>query len=142
MIFDHLGVVVPFLSDGRRHLLGLLNVDRWTEEFEDPVNNVWVQFGADRSGTCYELIAPRNDQSPVAQALRRGAPILNHVAYLVRSLDVEVSRLREHGCVPAGGAKPAIAYGGRPIQFLMSPMRFMLELIEAPDHRHAYGSNL
>jgi methylmalonyl-CoA/ethylmalonyl-CoA epimerase len=84
-------------------------------------------------------VAPRNETSPVTRVLQKRTAILNHVAYLVTSLDAEEARLRRHGCMPIGTAQPAIAYGGRRIQFLMSPLDFILELIEAPDHRHAYG---
>lgn len=136
--FDHLGVVVPQLFVGRNHLAALFGIVTWTEAIEDPVNNVWVQFGIDASGMCYELVAPRNDQSPVTEALKRGGPILNHVAYLVGSIELEAARLQSSGCRPIGEVKPAIAYGGRNIQFLMSPLKFILEIIEAIDHKHRY----
>jgi methylmalonyl-CoA/ethylmalonyl-CoA epimerase len=35
-------------------------------------------------------------------------------------------------------ARPAIAYGGRLIQFFVAPSRLMIELIEAPEHEHRY----
>ena len=37
----------------------------WTDEFADPVNHVYVQFGRDTSHICYELIAPLDDEAPV-----------------------------------------------------------------------------
>ena len=89
MIFDHLGLVVAGLQVGRKHLTDLFQIERWTVEFEDPLINVWVQFGLDRSGMRYELIAPRNDQSPIVGALKKGTAILNHVAYLVDSIEAE-----------------------------------------------------
>jgi methylmalonyl-CoA/ethylmalonyl-CoA epimerase len=136
--FDHLGVVATNLSFGRDHLAAIFYVSRWTEEFEDPINNVFVQFGLDQSNQCYELIAPRNKESPVTVFLKKKTDIFNHVAYLVASLPMEVNRLREHRCMPIGDPKPAVAYGGRNIQFLLSPMGFIFELIEAPDHNHIY----
>jgi hypothetical protein len=133
-----MGMVVSNLSFGRQHLAAIFYIERWTEAFEDPINNVFVQFGLDKSGHCYELVAPRNKESPVSVFLKRKTDIVNHVAYLVNSLDVEVARLREHRCMPITAPNPAVAYNNCRIQFLLSPMGFIFELIEAPDHRHVY----
>ena len=138
MQFDHIGVVVRRLDTGRDHLSRLFEIDRWTAEFDDPVNMVRVQFALDPSGICYELVAPFGDESPIAEVLRTGNRILNHVAYLVDDLAAAAARLRAARCVPAGPAKPAIAYSGRNIQFFVSPVRIIVELIEAPEHRHIY----
>jgi hypothetical protein len=66
MIFDHIGVVVSELHVGRSHLSELFSVDRWTKEFDDPVNLVHVQFGFDHSDCCYEVISPSGPASPVS----------------------------------------------------------------------------
>jgi methylmalonyl-CoA/ethylmalonyl-CoA epimerase len=138
-VFDHVGVVVPTLGEGRDHLSALLGVDRWSDGFEDPAIEVFVQFGRDRSGVVYELVAPRGETSPIARALKTGQRILNHVAYLTSDFDASAAHFRECGCLPAGPATPAVAYGGRPVQFFVSPMRFIVEIIDAIDHRHAFA---
>lgn len=89
---------------------------------------------------CYEIIAPLHAGSPVSRTLRTGDRILNHLAYRVDDLPHAAEDLRRQGCVPAGEAKPAVAYGGRSIQFFLAPLRFIIELIEAPQHVHAYVS--
>ncbi len=140
MIFDHIGIAVPTLAAGRARLSAMLEIAEWSAEFTDPVHKVQVQFGRDASGICYETVAPYGADAPVRLALKDGARILNHVAYLVPDLAASAARLRGAGCVPAGPAAPAVAYGGRNIQFFVSPLRFLLELIEAPEHRHAFVS--
>jgi methylmalonyl-CoA/ethylmalonyl-CoA epimerase len=137
--FDHIGLVVSSLSGGRQHLSLAFHIVEWTAEFADTNNGVFVQFGRDPSGVCYELIAPLDEQSPIAHTLRRGDRILNHVAYLVENLEVEVSRLSQLSFDPIGQPKPAIAYDHRRIQFFRSPLRFIVELIEYPRHEHAYS---
>lgn len=139
MKFDHLGVVVPTLADGRDFLSDLLAIKQWTAAFDDPINRVFVQFGRDDSGVCYEIIAPRSEDSPVSRALKAGDRILNHIAYLVPDLEAEGARLRAMRCFPATDPNPAIAYGGARIQFHVTPLRFIIELIEAPDHSHVYS---
>jgi len=136
--FDHIGVVVREIETGRTFFADALGIDRWTEVIADPGLGVSVQFGLGASGPCYELIAPLGEDSPVAAALRSGQRILNHIAYLTADLDSEGQRLAGQGCCAAGPAHPAVAYGGRRVQFWVSPLRFMVELIEAPAHEHVY----
>lgn len=138
MIFDHLGVVVPDLAQGRAMLEGALKVREWTVEFDDPVNDVFVQFGRCAGGICYETVAPRSADSPVRNALKRGVNILNHIAYRVDDLAAEGARLRREGFRPIGEPRPAVAYDHRLIQFFVSPHLLLVELIEAAEHRHRY----
>lgn len=136
--FDHVGVVVREMETGRKFFADTLGIDRWTEVFVDPGLGVSVQFGLGADGPCYELISPLGENSPVSAALRAGQRILNHVAYLTADLEAEGQRLGSQGCLAAGPPHPAVAYGGRRVQFWMSPLRFLVELIEAPEHEHVY----
>jgi methylmalonyl-CoA/ethylmalonyl-CoA epimerase len=136
MRFDHIGILADDLQSGRAVLNQCFDIHHWTEEVQDDVNGVFIQFCRDSSEICYEVVAPLNDQSPVIEALTARRNILNHVAYLVCDLQAEAIRLRRAGTYAAGPPKPAIAYGGRRIQFFVTPLRFILELIEAPDHNH------
>lgn len=138
MQFDHIGIVVSELADGRAVMGTAFGIRHWTIEFEDPVNDVYVQFGRCSSAVCYELIAPLSAASPVWPVIRRGVNTVNHVAYLVSSLAEETKRLGDQGFTIIGQPKPAIAYGGKPIQFVTSPSRLLFELIEAPGHRHEF----
>ena len=138
MKFDHIGVVMMDLSAGRYHMAALLGITEWTREFDDPANRVRVQFGRDASGVCYETIAPLGENSPIADALRRSVRVLNHVAYLVEDLDAAGARMTAQGCVAVAPSNPAVAYDGHRIQFFGTPLRFIVELIEAPNHHHSY----
>jgi methylmalonyl-CoA/ethylmalonyl-CoA epimerase len=138
MTFDHLGVVVPDLALGRQLLGDSLGIDHWTVEFEDAVNDVFVQFGRCGSGMCYEAVAPRSPRSPVRNALNRRINVFNHIAYRVTDLGCHAARLKEVGFTALDNARPAIAYGDRRIQFFVNTGMFLLELIEAVDHRHAF----
>ena len=136
--FDHLGVVVAEMEAGRAFFADALGIYRWTQVFHDEGIGVSVQFGLGADGPCYELIAPLGEESPVAGALRSGKRILNHVAYLTADLEASGSKLAEQGCQATGPAKPAVAYAGKRVQFWISPLRMMVELIEAPGHEHQF----
>lgn len=138
MKFDHLGLAVSDLARGRASLEQSLLVDRWTDIFHDPVNGVRLQFGRDEAGVVYELLEPLGDRSPVAAALASGKNILNHVAYLVPDLLQAAARLKAARHIATSQPNPAIAYGGARIQFFVSPLKFIVELIEAHDHQHVY----
>lgn len=138
MKFDHIGVVTRSLEKGRKVLEATVGVHEWTRTWDDPVNGVFIQFGRDASGVCYELLVPNGPDSPVQEALSTRKAILNHVAYLVDDLDAAAARLLDGGCAPAGPPKPAIAYGGKRIQFFVTPLWLIVELVEAPGHEHVY----
>jgi methylmalonyl-CoA/ethylmalonyl-CoA epimerase len=130
MKFDHIGLFVRDLAHGRETLATILPVGQWTAPVDDPLIRVSVQFGLDPAGIRYELVAPFGPGNPVEGALAAGTNILNHVAYLTPDLDAEIRRQRRAGAVPTGPARPAVAFGGRRVIFLLTPLRFILELIE------------
>jgi len=137
--FDHLGLVVKRLEKGRERMSALLAISQWTDPIEDDVNRVRLQFGRDPSGVVYELLEPLGEDSPVYGALQSGKAILNHVAYAVEDLAAGAAHLVAAGAFEVAEPKPAIAYGGRPIQFFVTPLRFVIELIEGADHAHAFS---
>ncbi len=139
MKFDHIGIVAPTLAAGRDHLSFLLPIKSWSEAFADPTIDVYVQFGLHSSGICYEIVAPLSEASPVTRALKARDSILNHIAYLVPDLAMEAARLRRARCLPVSPVSPALAYGGKKVQFFMCRLYFIIELIEAPDHKHVYS---
>ncbi len=131
MIFDHVGLFVRSLEEGRATLAAMLPIRHWDAPVDDPLIRVRIQFGHDASGLRYELVAPLAPGNPVDGALASGANLLNHVAYLVDDLDAELRRLRRGRCIPTGAPRPAVAFGGRRVVFLLTPLGVILELIEA-----------
>jgi methylmalonyl-CoA/ethylmalonyl-CoA epimerase len=138
--FDHIGVVVRTLDKGRLCLSQTLGIVHWTVPLVDTVNGVHLMFGRDPCGVVYELLAPLDPSSPVQAALQARKNLLNHTAYLVPDLAQAAQRMRAAGCAPTAEPKAAIAYGNRPIQFFVTPLNTIIELIEAPEHRHLFVS--
>jgi methylmalonyl-CoA/ethylmalonyl-CoA epimerase len=140
LTLDHIGLIVPDLATGRDFLATALGITRWTPITNDPTLQVSVQFGAaPGQPLTYELIAPFGEQSPIFNALRAGKHILNHLAYLTPDLEASGKHLRGTGCYPTGDPLPALAYQGRLVQFWISPLRFVIELIEKPGHIHPFA---
>jgi methylmalonyl-CoA/ethylmalonyl-CoA epimerase len=130
LTFDHVGIVVPDLDAGYEKLGGLFGPLAWTRRFDDAGLGVSVRFARDRSSLVYELIAPFGASSPVAGALRSRTNLLNQIAYRTGSLERSVARLRREAAVPVTAPAQAMAFGGARIQFLMTPLGFLVELIE------------
>jgi methylmalonyl-CoA/ethylmalonyl-CoA epimerase len=128
--FDHIGLFVADLETGRQKLSALLPIVYESIPIDDAGLKVRIQFCTDSSGIRYELVAPFGEGNPVSGVLESGRTILNHVAYLVVDLKAETARLRRQGAIPIGPAKPAIAFNGRLVMFFLTPLRFIIELIE------------
>lgn len=139
LIFDHIGIVVGDLDAGGDTLTKLIGPLAWTSRFDDSGLGVSVRFARDSTGIVYELIAPLGSASPVARTLKSRANLLNQIAYRTRSLETSLQRLRVTGVAPLSAPAPALAFGGARVQFLMSPLGFLLELIEIDHFTHQFA---
>ena len=129
--FDHVGIFVKDIEVGLNQLKNLLPIVHQGEIYKDPLLSVLVQFCYDRDGTCYELVAPFGDDNPVDPILASNNNILNHVAYKSENFEDTINHFRNSGCLPLGSAKPAVAFGGARVQFFLTPLRLIIEIIEA-----------
>lgn len=77
-----------------------------------------------------ELIAPYDDTSPVAGHLLRGIGAY-HTCYEVPDLGAALARLRAARFRVLAEPVPAVAFGGRPIAWLLAPSRHLVELLGA-----------
>jgi methylmalonyl-CoA/ethylmalonyl-CoA epimerase len=139
LVFDHLGLVVTDIGAGTGALEGLLGTLSWTRQVDDAGLGVSVRFARDSSGIVYELIAPYGDKSPIARALKSKTDLLNHIAYRTHSLETSAARWRGQRALPVGAPAPALAFGGARVQFFMTALGFLVELIEIDHAIHEYG---
>lgn len=130
MKFDHIGIFVKDLNYGAIELSKLFEITEKSPIYHDSLIQVAVQFCYDRSGICYELVAPYGDNNPVDAVLNNNGTILNHIAYKTNKFDDMVLSLRDNGCLPLGKPKPAVAFSGSRVVFFLTPLRLIFELIE------------
>ena len=138
MRFDHVGILAKDVPSGLQSLQQILGPLECTEVFDDSGLTVSVCFARDAAGMVYEVIAPLGEQSVVTAALRKRSDILNQLAYVSGSMTEDAATLRKSGCAPLGPAKPARAFNAAHVQFFLTPLRFILELIEDNGHQHQF----
>ncbi|MDA9209464.1 VOC family protein [bacterium] len=130
MIFDHVGIFVHDLQSGVAKLGAQHKIISKSSEIIDPVIDVKICFVTDDCGLKYELVAPLSEKSPVSGSLLQRKNILNHLGYKVKKFDNKITQLRTAGCIPIIPPTPAVAFGGRRVIFLLSPLNYIFELIE------------
>ena len=130
MKFDHIGVFVTTLSYGSEEIKTMFNVLSESEVFNDKQMSVSVQFLYDPDDICYEIVAPYGDKSPVDNVISSKKNILNHVAYKVKNFDEKISEYINLRCIPLGKPINAVAFNNARVIFVLSPLGFIIELIE------------
>ena len=137
--FDHIGILTANVEKACHEFGAIVGATGISQRFDDSGLGVTVQFICDGAGIVYEMIAPLGEASPVAKVLASKSNLLNQIAYRTRSIAESAAVLRKAGSFPLGAAKPAVAFGGALVQFFMCPQGFIIELIEAPAHKHVFG---
>lgn len=92
---DHVGIAVPDLSaaiDFYATSFGMENVHEEMNE-EQGVHEAMLAAGPDR----IQLLAPLNEQSPIARFLASAGPGIQQVAFRVNDIDAASAHLRAQG---------------------------------------------
>ena len=130
MKFDHIGIFSKSLDEGRKHMCNIFEIKKLSQEFHDQSLKVSIQFLTDKSGITYEIVAPFGKNNPVDQVLKKNKNILNHVAYRTKNFSKEIKKLRGVGCAPLGVAKKALAFNYAKVIFFITPLNFIIEIIQ------------
>jgi methylmalonyl-CoA/ethylmalonyl-CoA epimerase len=126
----HLGFVVADIATAMPAFVRSMAAEWDGEIFEDPLQRAKVAFLTTRPGDArIELVQPVGDDSPVRRFLQeRGG--MHHLCYEVRDLEAELTAFRSRGAAIASRPKPAVAFGGRRIAWVITSEKFLVELLE------------
>ncbi len=124
----HVGYLVKKKNQAMRAFLGLGYViaQDWVR---DELRGIDIAF-VTKDGLAVELVCPYRDDSDVSGLITRLKNSPYHICYVSRDLAADAEALRESGYLPMGGALPAPACGGHPVQFFMHPALGIIELID------------
>lgn len=126
----HVGFVVANIEACAPGMARALLANWNSEIFTDPLQRVRVTFldGGHRS-PLVELVEPLGENSPVFRFLGQGGG-LHHLCYEVLSIREHLERIRAAGGVIISRAKPAVAFGGRPIAWALTREKLLVEFLQ------------
>lgn len=129
LTFHHIGLACRDMARDRRDH-EFLGYRAEGEVFADPtqrIRGLFMTLGPMR----VELLEPLDETSPLHAYLKRGIKIY-HQCFLTPDIEATIQSLQSHGARVASPPKPAVAFDGRRIAFLLLPSQMLIELIEAP----------
>jgi methylmalonyl-CoA/ethylmalonyl-CoA epimerase len=127
----HIGYVVANIDSAMNGFLRSLGADWDGRVFEDPHQRVKVAFLTTRPGDAQvELVEPASEDSPVKRFLEERGGGLHHACYEVADLAAQLAEFRSRGAVIAKRPKPAVAFSGRHIAWIITSEKMLIELLE------------
>jgi methylmalonyl-CoA/ethylmalonyl-CoA epimerase len=128
----HVGFVVANIEACAPGMSRALLTNWNNEIFTDPLQLVRATFlKAGHQSPLFELVEPLGQNSPVFRFLGEGGG-LHHLCYEVSSIPEHLDRIRAAGGVIVSRAKPAVAFGGRPIAWALTREKLLLEFLQQP----------
>ncbi|MEO7985331.1 MAG: methylmalonyl-CoA epimerase [Gemmatimonadales bacterium] len=109
----HVGVAVPDLDAALTFYRDVLGLEPHPPEIADGARIVALSFGE----SAVELLAPLEQDSPIAKFLARRGPGIHHICYRVPDLDAALASCRTAG-YRLVDETPRLGAGGRRIAFV------------------------
>jgi methylmalonyl-CoA/ethylmalonyl-CoA epimerase len=127
----HFGYVVSSLPEALNGFAGSMGARVISEVIHDARQDVYVAFlqPPSQDSVQLELVAPASATSPVMAFAQKGGG-LHHVCYEVDDLDETLAQARRRKCLPVRPPKPAAAFHGRRIAWIITPERLLIEYLE------------
>ncbi len=127
----HVGFVVANIEEAMPGFLRSLAATWDGQVFHDPLQKVRVAFLATRAqDALIELVEAAGDDSPVLRFLQERGGGLHHLCYEVADLEQELAEFRSRGAMIAKRPKPAVAFAGRRIAWVITAEKLLVELLE------------
>lgn len=127
---DHVGIVVQDIKvHYEKHFEHMFPENALGPLIHDPLQRVTVAF-IHLSGGCIELIEPSGSDSPVTSFLKMRPAGLYHICFGVKNLDEQIVICKSNGMMIASPPKPAVAFYGKRVAFVMGRDRLLWELLE------------
>jgi len=128
----HVGFVVASIGATMEGFARSLGASWDGQVFEDPHQKVKVAFLTTRPEDAQiELVEPASDDSPVRKFLEERGGGLHHVCYEVPDVERELVTMKSRGAFITKRAKPAVAFGGRKIAWVLTAEKLLVELLES-----------
>jgi methylmalonyl-CoA/ethylmalonyl-CoA epimerase len=127
----HVGYVVGSIDSSLPRFLESMEAVWDGRIFSDPSQKVKVAFISTGEGDpLIELVEPDAVDAPVQRFLREKGGGLHHVCYEVEDPGAELTAMRSRGGRVVMRPKPAVAFDGRQIAWVLTREDLLVELLE------------
>lgn len=127
----HLGFVVADIAAAMKGFVRSLAATWDGRVYEDRLQRVKVAFLTILPGDpLIELVEPTTEDSPVRRFLTDRGGGLHHVCYEVGDLEEQMAEMGARRCMIIRRPKPAIAFDGRRIAWMLTAEKLLVELLE------------
>jgi methylmalonyl-CoA/ethylmalonyl-CoA epimerase len=131
LFLHHVGYVVPEVRAGMEAFVVSLGATWDGTVYQDPLQRVSVAFLTTRAGDAQiELVAPDGPDSPVRRFLEESGGGLHHFCYEVDDLEAQMAAMKSRGALIMRRPKPAVAFEGRRIAWMLTREKLLVELLE------------
>ena len=131
LFLHHVGFVVAEIQAGMEAFVASLGASWNGTVYQDPLQKVRVAFLTTRAGDAQiELVAPDGPDSPVRRFLEENGGGLHHVCYEVDDLEKQMMEMKSRGALTMRRPKPAVAFEGRRIAWMLTREKLLVELLE------------
>jgi methylmalonyl-CoA/ethylmalonyl-CoA epimerase len=126
----HVGYVVSSIDENVVRWQATLSAELASGPFSDDIQKAQVLFLSFPSGgTMLELVKPLTEDSPVAHFLKRGGG-LHHLCFEVDDIEEQIRQMKARHALLIRRPQPAVAFGGRPIAWMMTRDKLLVEYLE------------
>jgi len=133
----HIGIVVASIEQSLPGYLRSFAGRQTTGIIHDPLQKVNVLFFNTSAAepVLIELVEPASDDSPVRRFLEKGGG-MNHVCYQVADIAEAVVEMKKRKATLVSPPKPAVAFDGRRVAWVMTREWLLIELLEGEPVRN------
>ncbi len=143
LALHHVGFVVPDIVAGMTGFVNSLAAEWDGQIYEDPYQKVKVAFLKTKPGEAQiELVEPAGEESPVLRFLREKGGGFHHVCYETQDLEQTLAGMKLRGSLIAKRPRPAVAFEGRRIAWVLTAEKFLVELLETASAARSGGAAL
>lgn len=129
MKINHIGYAVKRLDRAKSDFEKIGFV--FSPAVDDTDRNVRISFG-EMDGVMIELVTPldRKKQSPVDEHISKAPGTPYHICYESNNLDDEIEKLEKQGFKVVIEPRPAVAFGGKRVVFMITLGFGLMEIVE------------
>lgn len=127
----HVGYVVRSIASTAPAFADSMGAEWNGVIFDDPIQRVKVTFLTPGHGDAQlELVEPNGEDAPVSRFLQQRGEALHHLCYEVSNIENAISIMRAKGSLLTKPPRPAVAFAGRRIAWLLTREKLLVELLE------------